>query len=189
MAPRIGHFRFESGHHGSRWLEPDRLMLRPAALRPHAIALSTRLRSHGVQAICGPLTGGAFVAQMVAEDCGVEFAFADRLKPQPPSDALYGVRYRVPDLFREVLRGKTVAIVNDVTNAGSAVCGTYEDLLVCGATPVVIGSLLTLGSWSASFAAEHVLGMESLETLPNDLWDPAECPRCAAGELLEDRSE
>lgn len=187
MARRSGHFRFESGHHGDRWLEPDLLLQRPIALRPFAIALSQRLRRHGFDAVCGPLTGGAFLAQMVAEECGVGFAFAERFAP-PPSDALYQVSYRVSDALRGDLGGATVAIVNDVTNAGSAVRGTYEDLLVCGARPVAIGTLIAFGTWSTRFASEHGLALEVLERLGNNLWTPEECPLCAAREPLEDLS-
>ncbi|HXM53347.1 MAG TPA: phosphoribosyltransferase family protein, partial [Candidatus Binatus sp.] len=154
MARRAGHFRFESGHHGDRWLEPDLLLQRPTALRPFAIALSQRLRRHDFEVVCGPLTGGAFLAQMVAEQCEVAFAFAERFAP-PPSDALYQVRYRIPDALREGLRGASVAIVNDVTNAGSAVRGTYEDLVACGARPVILGTLIAFGAWSTSFAKDH----------------------------------
>src|SRR5436190_1062754 len=117
MARRSGHFRFESGHHGDRWLEPDLLLQRPTALRPFAIAL-----------------------------------------------------------------------VNDVTNAGSAVRGTYEDLVACGARPVAFGTLIALGAWSTSFAAEHGLALEALERLGNNLWTPEACPLCSAGEPLQDLS-
>src|SRR3989440_9542424 len=187
MAHRSGHFRFESGHHGDRWLEPDLLLQRPAALRPFAIALAQRLRRQRFEVVCGPLTGGAFLAQMVAEQCDVAFAFAERFAP-PPSDALYQVRYRIPDVLRDGLRSATVAIVNDVTNAGSAVRGTYEDLVACGARPVAFGTLIALGDWSANFAAEHDLALEALERLGNNLWTPQECPLCAAGDPLQDRS-
>jgi orotate phosphoribosyltransferase len=187
MARRSGHFRFESGHHGDRWLEPDLLLQRPTALRPFAIALSQRLRRHGFEVVCGPLTGGAFLAQMVAEECAVAFAFAERFAP-PPSDALYQVRYRIPDALRDGLRGATVAIVNDVTNAGSAVRGTYEDLVACGARPIAFGTLIAFGEWSSTFAADHDLALEALERLGNNLWTPHECPLCAAHEPLEDRS-
>jgi len=187
MASRSGHFRFESSHHGDRWLEPDLLLQRPTALRPFAIALSQRLRRHDFEVVCGPLTGGAFLAQMVAEQCDVGFAFAERFAP-PPSDALYQVRYRIPDALRDGLRGASVAIVNDVTNAGSAVRGTYEDLLACGARPVALGTLLAFGAWSTSFAKDHDLALEALERLGNNLWTPAECPLCAAGEPLQDLS-
>jgi orotate phosphoribosyltransferase len=187
MARRSGHFRFESGHHGDRWLEPDLLLQRPTALRPFAIALAQRLRRHDFKVVCGPLTGGAFLAQMVAEECGVAFAFAERFAP-PPSDALYQVRYRIPDALREGLRGATVAIVNDVTNAGSAVRGTYEDLVACGARPVALGTLIAFGTWSASFTTDHDIALVALERLGNNLWTPQECPLCAAGEALEDLS-
>ena len=187
MAPRNGHFRFESGHHGDRWLEPDLLLWRPMELRPFAATLAERLQRHRFEVVCGPLTGGAFLALMVAEQCDVAFAFAERFVP-PPSDALYQVRYRVPDALRDGLRRATVAIVNDVTNAGSAVRGTYEDLVACGARPVAFGTLIALGEWSSTFAAGNNLALESLETLPNTLWTPEECPLCAAGERLEDPS-
>ena len=188
MARRSGHFRFESGHHGDRWLEPDLLLQRPTALRPFAIALAQRLqRGERFEVVCGPLTGGAFLAQMVAEQCDVAFAFAERFAP-PPSDALYQVRYRIPDALRDGLRGATVAIVNDVTNAGSAVRGTYEDLVACGARPVAFATLIVLGNWSANFAAEHDLALEALERLGNNLWTPEACPLCAAGDPLQDRS-
>lgn len=185
MAPRTGHFRFESGHHGDRWLEPDLLLQRPDVLRPFAAELAERLRCERFEVACGPLTGGAFLAQMVAEQCGVAFAFAERFAPTP-SDALYQVRYRIPDALRDSLRGVTVAIINDVTNAGSAVRGTYEDLVDCGARPVAFGTLIALGDWSSTFAAANHLALESLEALPNNLWTPQECPLCAAGEPLQD---
>src|SRR5438552_14225047 len=188
MARRSGHFRFESGHHGDRWLEPDLLLQRPTALRPFAIALAQRLqRGERFEVVCGPLTGGAFLAQMVAEQCDVAFAFAERFAP-PPSDALYQVRYRIPAALRDGLRGATVAIVNDVTNAGSAVRGAYEDLLACGAQRVALGTLIALGRWSRSFAGEHDLALEALERGGDNLWSRMKCTRCAAAERLEDPS-
>jgi orotate phosphoribosyltransferase len=187
MARRSGHFRFESGHHGDRWLEPDLLLQRPTVLRPFAAELANRLKRYRFEVVCGPLTGGAFLAQMVAEECAVAFAFAERFAP-PASDALYQVRYRIPDALRDGLRGASVAIVNDVTNAGSAVRGTYEDLVACGARPVAFGTLIALGDWSSTFAAANHLDLESLQTLPNNLWTPADCSLCADGVPLEDRS-
>ena len=188
MAGRSGQFRFESGHHGDRWLEPDLLLQRPTALRPFAIALAQRLqRGPRFEVVCGPLSGGAFLAQMVAEQCDANFAFAERFAP-PPSDALYQVRYRIPAALRDGLRGATVAIVNDVTNAGSAVRGTYADLVSCGARPVAFATLIALGNWSTNFAAEHDLAIEARERLGNNLWTPEECPLCVAAEPLEDPS-
>jgi orotate phosphoribosyltransferase len=187
MAPRTGHFRFESGHHGDRWLEPDLLVYQPTVLRPFAAELADRLQRHRFEVVCGPLTGGAFLAQMVAEECDVGFAFAERFAP-PPSDVMYPVTYRIPDALRTRLEGARVAIVNDVTNAGSAVRGTYDDLLACGARPVALGTLIALGVWSSTFAAANKIALESLEVLPNNLWTLEACPLCAASVPLEDLS-
>jgi orotate phosphoribosyltransferase len=68
--------------------------------------------------------------------------------------------------------------------AGSAVRGTLTDLRNCGANVVAIGTLLSLGPRPAELAAENSLALESLEPEPNLVWDPTECPLCAASEPL-----
>jgi orotate phosphoribosyltransferase len=39
--------------------------------------LAGRLAGHGVEMVCGPLTGGAFVAQLLAAELDVEFSLRD----------------------------------------------------------------------------------------------------------------
>jgi WD40 repeat protein/serine/threonine protein kinase/orotate phosphoribosyltransferase len=184
LAPRKGHFRLESGHHGDLWLEIPRLYLRPGHLRRFAAELARRLAAHGIEAVCGPLVEGAFLAQMVAEELDVEFHFAEQIT-RPQSDGLFPIGYRIPDALRPSLRGKTIAVVDDVINAGSAVRGAFVDLRACGARPVVIGALLVLGSPALRFAASEGVALESLASLPNSLWKPSDCPLCASGVPLE----
>jgi orotate phosphoribosyltransferase len=185
LAARTGHFRLESGHHGNLWLDLDPLFLRPARLQRFAADLAGRLAGHRVEVICGPLTGGAFVAQLIAAELDLEFSYAERHAP-PHTDALYTVEYRLPTALRYMVAGKTVAIVDDVINAGSAVRGTYDDLRVCGARPVAVGALLVLGGSAARFAAERKLPLARIAALDNVVWVPSECPLCAAGVPLED---
>jgi orotate phosphoribosyltransferase len=184
LAARKGHFRFESGYHGDLWLELDPLYVRPICLRQLIAELARRLAGHGVEAVCGPLVGGAFLAQLVAQELDVEFYFAEQLA-RSQSDGLYPVAYRIPDALRSRVRGKATAVVDDVINAGSAVRGAFADLLGCGARPVVIGALLVLGQPAARFAASAGVPLESLASLPNALWEPAACPLCASGTPLE----
>jgi orotate phosphoribosyltransferase len=174
LAARKGHFRFESGHHGDLWLELDTLFLRPARLGRYADELARRLSAHRVDAICGPLVGGAFLAEMIAAALDVEFCYSAR-----------ETRYRLPRAFRDAVRGRRVAVADDVINAGSAVRGTLADLQDCGATPVAIGALLVLGSPAADLAAERGLPLEPIASRPNLLWSPSDCPLCAAGLPLE----
>ena len=180
MPARRGHFLLESGHHGDLWLDLELLYLKPARVRPLAARLAARLASFEIEAVCGPLVEGAFVALMVAAELGVPFSYAERF-PNPTSSALFPVDYRVPRTLRAEVRGKRVAIVNDVINAGSAVRGTLADLEACAARPVAIGTLLVLGSSAARIAADRGVALETLASLPNNIWPPAECPLCVRG--------
>ena len=69
-------------------------------------------------------------------------------------------------------------------NAASAAGATLEQLRECGARPVALGALVTLGSVPEAFAEREGLALERLTSLPNVLWEPVDCPMCAAGEPL-----
>jgi len=185
LAARKGHFRFESGHHGDLWLDLELLCLRPDRIRMFAVELANRLSRYNIESVCGPLVEGAFVALMVAAQLEVEFSYSERFA-LPPSDALYAVQYRIPPTLRDKVRGKRVAIVNDVINAGSAVRGTCDDLQCCGASTVAIGALAILGTAASTFAADKGIPLESIAQLPNNLWTALDCPLCASGVPLED---
>jgi orotate phosphoribosyltransferase len=180
LAARRGHFQLESGHHGELWLDLDGLFAAPARLAPFFAELAEQLAGRGADVVCGPLVGGAFVAQAVAERLGIEASWTERVAA-PSGAGLYTARYRVPEPLRDRLRGRSVAIVDDVVNAGSATRATIADLRVCGARPVALGALLVLGEGAARLAREEGLALASVAVLPNAIWAPADCPLCAAG--------
>jgi orotate phosphoribosyltransferase len=184
LAGRRGHFLLESGHHGDLWLDLDRVFVRPTRVARFATELATRIAAHEIEAVCGPLVGGAFLAEMIASCLDVEFFHTER-SARHGGGGLYAVDYRLPAALRGAVRGKPVAIVDDVVNAASATRATFEDLRACGARTVAIGALLTLGSAAAAFADEEDLALERLAALPNTLWEPPDCPLCAAGMPLE----
>jgi orotate phosphoribosyltransferase len=175
LPARRGHFVLESGHHGNLWLDLDSLFLRPAGLLPVARDLARRLGGHGIEAAVGPLVGGAFVAEMVAAELDLRFAFAERRV------GAEGVTYAIPDAFHGHLRGRALAIVDDAINAGSATRATFTALTALGARPVAVGALLILGETALPFFAASNLAVESVARLANELWEPAACPLCAAG--------
>ena len=185
LAARRGHFRLESGHHGALWLDLELLFLRPRLIEPFARELARRLSGYAIEMVCGPLVEGAFVAQIVAAELNVEFAYTERFV-YPRREGLYPVEYRLPGALRSAARGKSVAVVNDVINAGSAVRGTFADLRACEARPVAVGALVVLGTWASAFAADQALPLESIASLPDEVWAPAACPLCAAGMPLMD---
>lgn len=167
--------RLESGHHGDSWLDLELLLLHPKRVQPFAAEIAARLASYDIEAVCGPLVEGAFVALLVTSALGVPFSYAAPCA-DARTDVLHRATYGIPSALRASVCGKRVAIVDDMINAGSAVRGTYADLKACGAEPVAIATLLVLGQSAAHFAADHALSLETLSSLPNTLWTPSECP-------------
>jgi orotate phosphoribosyltransferase len=130
--------------------------------------------------VCGPLVEGAYTALLVAERLGLPFVYAERFDDGDRS-ALFTIRYRLPGPLREVVRGRRVAIVNDVVSAGSAVKGTHADLVACEAAPVALATLAVLGAAAAAFAKATGMRLECLLEQPLTIWTPQECPLCADG--------
>jgi orotate phosphoribosyltransferase len=181
---RHGHFKLESGHHGDLWFDLETLCLNSREIRAFAERLAAQLKKYQVDVVCGPLVDGAFVALLVSLELGCQFTYAERFDGTT-RDGLFPVQYRLPKSLQRFVSGKRVAIVNDVISAGSAVRGTFFDLCELGAEVVAIGALLALGELITEFAAKHGVALELLECMPHNLWQPAECPLCAAGIALE----
>ena len=130
-----GHYRYESGHHGDLWLDLDTLLVDARRVRRWAGELARSAAACAPELVCGPLTGGAFVAQAVAAEAGLEFVFAERRAGDRSS-----VTYRIPDPLRRAPAGRRVLLVDDAVNAGSALLATLADLRACGAELVCAAS-------------------------------------------------
>jgi orotate phosphoribosyltransferase len=181
---RRGHFRLESGHHSGLWLDLDALFADPQAIAPFVGALVAQLRDHAVEVVCGPLLGGAFLAQLVAQSLAAEFCFTERSAVK--AEGLFGTRYELPAAHRTRVRGRRVALVDDVMSAGSALRGTLAALEAASAIPVVAGALLVLGNLGAGYFAQQHLPLAAVLRQDYELWTPAACPMCMAGQPLED---
>jgi orotate phosphoribosyltransferase len=176
-----GHFRYESGHHGDLWLDLDPLFLDAARMRGWAAALARQAAGLGVEVVCGPLTGGAFLAQSVAAELGCGFIHAER------HAAGGSVEYRIPSPLAPAAAGRRVLVADDAINAGSALGLTLAALLRLGAVPAGVACLLTLGEAAGRIAAAHGVTLLALAGLERGMWPPETCPLCVAGIPLEDR--
>jgi len=156
-----GHFAYTSGDHADLWLDLDPLFAYPRRLRPYITALVDLLPPCDV--VCGPLTGGAYLAHSLADALDTGFAWTE-------GRTLTGY-----------VTARRVAIVDDAINAGSAVSAAAEAIAAAGGQVVAVAALLTLGAAPAIVAGVSV---QSLATVPSQLWPAETCPRCAAGALL-----
>jgi orotate phosphoribosyltransferase len=182
---RRGHFLLESGHHGDFWLDLEALCYRPHRVQAIAADLAKALSEWGVYVVCAPLIEGAFVGLFVALELNVDFTYSERFA-RPSHDGLFPAGYRIPAALRGKIRGRRVAIVNDVINAGSAVRGTFDDLESCGGNVVGISALLVLGTSILEYSSSKGVPLISMAQVPNHLWAPSECPLCTTGLPLMD---
>lgn len=176
--PQRGHFDLDTGYHGDLWLELDGLFLCPARIRPAARDLAGQLRPYEPAAVCGPLAGGAFLAQMVAGILGAAFLPAYP-EPGPPA------RCRLPRVARDEIAGWPVAVVDDAVNAGTAVQASCQELRTAGAVPVAVAALLALGPAATVITGTLGLPFHALTALPSHAWPAHACPLCAAGTPLD----
>lgn len=184
LPSRRGHFLLESGYHADTWLDLDGLFVHQDYVAPLVWALADRLRSHQMTAICGPLLGGAFLAQALANTLGLTFYYTEP-EAQASSTGLFKARYRLPAALRNQIKDAKVAVVDDVISAGSSVRATIGDLDDAGATTVVVGTLLLMGDTGANHFAELGMPVEALESRPFMMWKPDDCPLCRQGVPLE----
>jgi orotate phosphoribosyltransferase len=176
-----GHFRYESGHHGDLWLDLDALLVDARTVHRWAATLAEQVTSCRPEVVCGPLTGGAFVAQALAANLDAAFVFAERRLVEGR------VCYRIPDGLRGRLAGRRLVLADDAVNAGSALLATLADARRCEAELAGFASLISLGDAAARIAAKHRVPFVHLVALERALWPPPACPLCAAGVPLQDR--
>lgn len=182
---RHGHFLYESGYHSDLWLDLETLCSHPTRLRPFVRELAAAAAPLRPDVVCGPLIEGALVGSMVAAELGCQFSYTVRL-PRDKSSGLFPVEYPLPQALARIVSGRRLVIVNDVVSAGSAVRATLSSLRSAGAQVVGFASLAVFGKSFPAFAAQQNLPLKTLLDMPeSNLWEPAQCPLCAAGSDLQ----
>jgi orotate phosphoribosyltransferase len=181
---RRGHFVMESGYHSRLWFDLDGLFDKGSKIDPFVDQLAAKLTSYDAEVICGPASGGAKLAELLAARLGCEYA---RTEPGS-SDAkgMFKARYILPPQFAESLRTRRVALVDDVMSAGSSLRATLTEVDAAGARPVVIGALHVLGGAGVDFFLQRGLNVESVGRGEYEMWRPDSCPLCAAGAPLDE---
>ena len=177
LPARCGHYLLESGYHTDIWLTLDAVFVDSAEIAPLVAALADKIRAHSPSAICGPLRGGAFLAQALAATLGARFYYTEPA-PAPPASGLFTAEYRLPSEQRRRISGEQVCVVDDLVSAGSSVRATIAAITAAGASTVVVGTFMVLGETAVDhFASEHV-PLEALARRAFNLWKPADCPLC-----------
>ncbi len=187
LPARRGHFLLESGFHSDFWFTLDALFVEPGKIAHQVSSLAELLRPYEISAVCGPLLGGAFLAQAIAADMGVRFYYT---QPEQPIETtsegeLFTARYRLPTELRRRISNERVAIVDDFISAGSSVRATAAELNEAGATTVVVGTMMLLGNQAVEYFTERAVPVVAVAKQGLNLWSPDECLLCRSGTPLE----
>jgi len=201
LPSRRGHFLLESGYHTDIWLDLDTLFVDSVRIAPAITMLAARLRRYECDAVCGPMTGGALLAQALAATLRVCF-FYTQPWPPPGSDPngtrvepkgsdperararLFSAEYRLPGEMRRQVAGSRVAVVDDVISAGSSVRATVAALSAARASTVVVATLVALGDVGIAHFRGCGIPFEALERREFAMWAPRDCPLCRDGAPL-----
>ncbi len=180
---RPGHFRYESGDHGDRWLALGLLFSDPRRLHRAARRLAALLVVHEPALICGPLVGGALVGHWVAHELALPFVYAEpvteRRETTPP-------RYALPNELRPLVAGSRVALVDDALNAGAATLAAGREVERAGGTVVAVAALVGRLPSIAPLLEKRAIALEILLPLEWNTWPPSQCPLCQAGAPIDD---
>lgn len=187
LPARRGHFLLESGYHTDLWFNLDSLFVSPERIAPQIAALAELLRPHEISAVCGPLLGGAFLAQAIAAHMSIRFYFTEQspLKTDSHLPDLFAAEYRLPADLRQQVRDERIAIVDDIISAGSSVRATAAELEAAGASTAVVGAFLLLGNEAREHFSTRGVPLVAVSRQDFNLWAPALCPLCQTGEPLE----
>ncbi len=170
-----GHYAYRSGRHGSVFIEKDRILANTSVTSKLSYRIAKRFFASGVQVVAGPTMGGAPIAQWVAY----------YLDPMPY--AVYSVdendKKVFRPVFREIIEGKRVLVVDDVIDTGVSAHKIIEAILALNGSIVGVGTLWNPGE--ASFEDCPIFGL--INTLYKT-YEPADCPMCRANQPLVDAS-
>jgi orotate phosphoribosyltransferase len=176
-----GHFDFGNGYHGRTYLNPHMLFCHPATIWQLAQDLLDVLPyeiATNVQAVVGPSTGGALLAQTIAGllDGRRDLAHPPTVFAPVQHDPEEGLRLR--STYRRVLAGKKVLLADDVRNTGKTLAHCAE--LVRKAGGELIGSVQIYDRMAAVVSLD-VPNVALLEYDARDIHTSTTCPQCASG--------
>jgi orotate phosphoribosyltransferase len=171
------HFVYVSGDHGSGWIDKDAIYPHTERIERLCRDMANVVREWGIEAVCGPATGGLVVAEWTAHELGVLSLFTEH-EPTPEPGALRG-RFILRRGYDHLVAGKRVLVVDDIVNTGLSLRQTAEAVRGAGGNVVGAACLVTRGNVDA--AGLRVDRFAYLLEYKVPVWPAAGCPLCAKG--------
>jgi orotate phosphoribosyltransferase len=169
-----GHFKLSSGLHSEAYLQCAKVLQWPERASALGVALASLLAPFRPSVVVSPAMGGVIIGHEAGRGLSVRAIFTERV------DGTFALRRGFALEPHE-----RVAVVEDVVTTGRSTGEVLAVLRVSGAQPVVCGSIVDRRALAVGGGAD-LDGVPYLSLLALDVpaFEPAACPRCAAGEAL-----
>lgn len=164
-----GHFVLSSGRHSDEYWEKFRLLEWPRVTEQLCRAIATRCKEHAIEAVVGPTTGGALLAQEVARQIGTRCLLAE-----PTSGG--GRELRRGFILHP---GERILIVDDVLTTGLSLQETLS--AVERYQPEVVGIEVLIDRSGGAATDQFGVPCHALLTVSAHTFEPEECPLCVSG--------
>ncbi len=164
-----GHFVLSSGRHSDEYWEKFRLLEWPRVTEQLCRQITSRYKQSGIEAVIGPTTGGALLAQEVARQLDTRCLLAEP----------------APDGGRELRRGfvlhrsERVLIVDDVLTTGLSLRETLSAIEQF--QPEIIGIEVLIDRSGGDATAQFGVSCRALLTVSAHTYYSEECPMCKEG--------
>jgi len=170
-----GHFVLVSKRHSSVYLNKARLTWNPLITESICELLAHELVGNPVQAVVTPAVGAIPLGQSTA-----------KLLIQLTRDMVYsayaekdGEGFTLKRGYENLIRGLSVAVVEDVLTTGTSTKKVMDAVQACGGEVTVVAAICNRGGVTA--ADLGVPTLVSLMDLNLPTWDEGQCELCSAG--------
>jgi orotate phosphoribosyltransferase len=164
-----GHFVLSSGRHSNEYWEKFRLLEWPRVTEQLCSLIASQYKQSNIEAVIGPTTGGALLAQEVARQLDARCLLAE------PTSA--GGR----ELRRGFVlhRSESVLIVDDVLTTGLSLRETLSAIEQFH--PEIIGIDVLIDRSNGDAISQFGVSCHALLTVSALTFDSEECPMCKKG--------
>ncbi len=161
-----GHFLLASGLHSDKYLQCAKLLQYPVENEFVSKEIAGLFGDDRVDLVIGPALGGITLAYEVGRALSCRAIFAER------KDGLMQIRRGF-----EIRPGEKVLVVEDVVTTGGSVLEVIKLVKGRGGDLVGVASIVDRSKKSIDFSCPY----KSLMKMAINVYEPAECPLCAAG--------
>ena len=161
-----GHFLLTSGKHSDTYVEKARMFEDPALVARFAREIASWYPD--VEAVVSPAVGAIPLGFAVALESGARFLFAEREEGRL--------------LLRRGFRlrpGERTLVVEDVVTTGGSAREVWDLVRAAGAEALGVAAMVDRS------VADLPVPVRALVRIEAGVFDPADCPLCAAGRPIE----